>query len=177
MTARAASPFVSHVPCLQKCNLLPKCPRGANFIQNCRHNQLSSKCKTEVFPKPQNRQRAAKKGAIRFTPQLGIFVVLWLIEKQNRVIRSNCQELCFHRETRISGLKKAEPLTVELIKYVSEPLPMLDLLFQAFYIVSRCLFASVFQFKSVMCQNIWNTILLTKYIFELPPTIHILKNS
>ena len=34
-----------------------------------------------------------------------------------------------------------------------------------------------FQFKSVMCQNIWNTILLTKYIFELPPTIHILKNS
>ena len=70
-----------------------------------------------------------KRGAIRFTPQLGIFVVLWLIEKQNRVIRSNCQELCFHRETRISGLKKAEPLTVELIKYVSEPLPMLDLLF------------------------------------------------
>jgi len=36
----------------------------------------------------QRARRAAKKGAIRFTPQLGIFVVLWLIEKQNRVIRA-----------------------------------------------------------------------------------------
>ena len=106
-------------------------------------------------------------------------MVLWLIEKQNRVIRSNCQELCFHRETRISGLKKAEPLTVELIKYVSEPLPMLDLHFQVIlYRQDACLLVYFnFQFKSVMCQNIWNTILLTKYIFELPPTIHILKNS
>ena len=96
----------------------------------------------------QRARRAAKKGAIRFTPQLGIFVVLWLIEKQNRVIRSNCQELCFHRETRISGLKKAEPLTVELIKYVSEPLPMLDLLFifsrfMSLGKISRCLFAVI----------------------------------
>ena len=49
--------------------------------------------------------------------------------------------------------------------------------FFSHFISSKSLFARVFQFKSVMCQNIWNTILLTKYIFELPPTIHILKNS